>query len=142
PLDAAIARLRRAAHPAPEADLELETATAALHLLDAERALGEEGSEADRERLRPFLQRLGAQTLDEVRNWIELVKHWTALRLKDPDFKHWVSFRFAGPVDHFNLVRVTRPAAETPELMQGPEERLRRRDGFVLTDSRMQSREV
>ncbi len=40
------------------------------------------------------------------------------------------------------LVRVVRPDPAMPELMIGPEEKLRRRDGFKLTDERFTVREV
>ncbi len=48
----------------------------------------------------------------------------------------WVIFRFPETVDYQNLVQVQRPRADLPEAMLGPDDRLRRRDGFTLTDSR------
>ena len=41
-----------------------------------------------------------------------------------------------------HLVQVQRPAPVLPELMTGPDEELRQRDGFKLTDPRYSTREV
>ncbi len=43
---------------------------------------------------------------------------------------HWVSYRQPHTLDYGHLVQIERPRAEVPELMIGPEEKLRRRDGF------------
>ena len=51
-------------------------------------------------------------------------------------------FRFPENVEPFHLVEVERPEPQLPEAMVGPEWRLRRRDGFKLTDARMKPREV
>src|SRR5204863_7286102 len=45
-------------------------------------------------------------------------------------------------LDYWHLVEVVRPQLEMDELIVGPDRRLRRRDGFKLTDGRMQPREV
>ena len=73
---------------------------------------------------------------------IESLKRWCAAHLHDRRFHHWVVFRFPETLDPMHLVRVVRPDAALPELMVGPEEKLRRRDGFTLTDERFTTREV
>ncbi len=73
---------------------------------------------------------------------IESLKRWCAAHLHDRRFHHWVVFRFPETLDPIHLVRVVRPEAALPELMVGPEEKLRRRDGFKLTDERFTTREV
>jgi len=73
---------------------------------------------------------------------VDALKRWCAARLHDQAFHGWVIFRFPETLDHWDLVEVQRPDAEFPESMFGPDRRLRRRDGFTLTDPRMHGREV
>jgi NAD(P)H-flavin reductase/NADPH-dependent glutamate synthase beta subunit-like oxidoreductase len=73
---------------------------------------------------------------------LETLKQWCAVHLHDPAYRHWVSFRFPEAIDHFNLVQMQRPRTDLPESLIGPDGRLRRRDGFALTDPRMNPREV
>ena len=56
--------------------------------------------------------------------------------------KGWVSFHVPHAVDHHDLVPLRRPDEKLPELIDGPLEHRRRRDGFALTDARMSPREV
>ena len=79
---------------------------------------------------------------DDVSVTVESLKRWCAARLADPAYRHWIIFRFPETVDYSRLVDVQRPRAALPEWMVGPDNRLRRRDGFTLTDSRMQPREI
>ena len=62
--------------------------------------------------------------------------------MHDPAYRGWIIFRFADNVDPFHLVAVQRPDPQLAEAMVGPDWRLRRRDGFTLTDARMKPREV
>ena len=110
---------RVAALRGSDADIELATATAAVRLMDEEKK--------DRAAVAPA---------------IEDMLQWCALHLHDPAYQHWVSFRFPEAVEHFNLVEVERPIDTLPESMIGPPGRLRRRDGFVLTDRRMEPRQI
>ena len=73
---------------------------------------------------------------------LESLKQWCAAHLHDAAFRHWVSFRFPETMDHFNLVALQHPKPEIPEEAIGPDGRLRRRDGFQLTDARMKPREI
>jgi len=98
-------------------DPELATAMAAVDLMQSERS-GQPSAE------------------------LEALKQWCALHLHDPAYRHWVSFRFPEAIDHFNLVQLQRPNPGLAEEMIGPDRRLRRRDGFGLTDARMQPREI
>ena len=72
---------------------------------------------------------------------IDALKRWCASCLHDPAYKEWVIFRFPETLDYQHLVQVQRPRAELPESMIGPDARLRRRDGFALTDARYTPRE-
>jgi NAD(P)H-flavin reductase/NADPH-dependent glutamate synthase beta subunit-like oxidoreductase len=73
---------------------------------------------------------------------LDALKQWCALHLHDPAYRHWVSFHFPESIDHFNLVQLERPNQQVPEESFGPDRRLRRRDGFALTDGRMEPREI
>ena len=118
-LEAEIIKLRnqaigKAGHPL---DDELATAMAAVDLMQSE-------------------------TPGQLSAALESLKQWCAAHLHDPAYRHWVSFRFPEAVDHFNLVALQHPNAQMPEESIGPDGRLRRRDGFGLTDARMQPREI
>ena len=73
---------------------------------------------------------------------IDSLKRWCAAHLHDPRFKNWVVFRFPENLDYEHLVQVQRPSAALPEEMSGPDGKLRRREGFRLTDPRFSPREV
>jgi len=105
---------------------------------------GEAGGDAEL-----AVARLGCALLDREKTdkagaapLLEALKRWTAARLHDPAYRHWAAFRFPETLDYWHLVEVARPEARFSELMIGPENRLRRRDGFKLTDARMNGREV
>src|SRR3954471_21680292 len=72
----------------------------------------------------------------------EAMKRWCAARIHDRAYRDWVVFRFPEIVEPFHLVDVEHPDPRLPEAQIGPAWRLRRRDGFTLTDSRMTPREV
>jgi hypothetical protein len=73
---------------------------------------------------------------------IESLKRWCAAHIHDPRYRGWVVFRFPENLDYDHLVQVRRPDPKLPEEMVGPEEKLRRRQGFQLTDNRYTRREV
>jgi NADPH-dependent glutamate synthase beta subunit-like oxidoreductase/NAD(P)H-flavin reductase len=104
-------------------DRELAVARAGCRLLDAERTSSNQ---------QPAISTQQSEAL----------KRWCAARIHDPAYRGWVIFRFAENVEPFHLVDVQHPDAALPEAMIGPGWRLRRRDGFKLTDARMKSREV
>ena len=54
----------------------------------------------------------------------------------------WAIFRTPQPVDHQHLVQLRRPEPHLPEIADGPLDTRRARDGFRLTDRRMQRLEV
>jgi NAD(P)H-flavin reductase/NADPH-dependent glutamate synthase beta subunit-like oxidoreductase len=69
----------------------------------------------------------------------QALRRWCASRIHDPAYGDWVVFRFPETLDYWKLVQ-TQPAGGVGA--HGPDARLRRRDGFGLTDSRMRSREI
>jgi NADPH-dependent glutamate synthase beta subunit-like oxidoreductase/NAD(P)H-flavin reductase len=103
-------------------DRELAVAKAGCRLLDREKTASPQPPAPDRDS--------------------ESLKRWCAARIHDPAYRSWVIFRFPENVEAFHLVDVQRPDPALPEAMIGPDWRLRRRDGFTLTDPRMNPREV
>jgi NADPH-dependent glutamate synthase beta subunit-like oxidoreductase/NAD(P)H-flavin reductase len=103
-------------------DRELAVAKAGCRLLDREKTASPQPLAPDRDN--------------------ESLKRWCAARIHDPAYRSWVIFRFPENVEAFHLVDVQRPDPALPEAMIGPDWRLRRRDGFTLTDPRMNPREV
>ncbi len=95
------------------------------------------------------LARMGCVLLDREKTEKEVVtadlgalKRWCAARIHDPAYHAWVVLRFPENIEPWNLVPVQRLDAALPEQMVGPDVRLRRRDGFTLTDPRASNREV
>ncbi|MEQ1757932.1 MAG: FAD-dependent oxidoreductase [Vicinamibacterales bacterium] len=115
------------AHQGAGRDRELAVALSGCALLDRETALRVEGTDAEKA---------------EVAVALDALKRWCAARLHDPAYRPWVIFRFPETIDYTNLVQVQRPNQALPEAMIGPDDTLRRRDGFALTDSRWRPREV
>src|SRR4030095_9268491 len=107
--------------------LELALARAGCELLDREEAFRAGGSDAEK----------AAVAAD-----IETLKRWCAAHLHDRRFSSWVIFRFPEPVDPAHLVRIERPNPDLKEVIVGPDDKLRRREGFALTDHRYNTREV
>ncbi len=54
----------------------------------------------------------------------------------------WASLREPRKLDHSALVEIRRPDPALPELLVGPEDHRRERDGFTLTDRRASPRKV
>ena len=73
---------------------------------------------------------------------IESLRTWCGAHLHAPALKDWVVFRFPETLDYEHLVPVLRRYPARPEALSGPDETLRRRDGFALTDPRYSTREV
>jgi NADPH-dependent glutamate synthase beta subunit-like oxidoreductase/NAD(P)H-flavin reductase len=73
---------------------------------------------------------------------IDALRRWCAAHLHDPRYRDWVIFRFPETLDPMHLVHVQRPDPALPEAMIGPDAKLRRRQGFALTDERFTTREV
>jgi NADPH-dependent glutamate synthase beta subunit-like oxidoreductase/NAD(P)H-flavin reductase len=115
------------AGPADGGDHEATIARAGCALLDRQASLGPDADQAARAR---------------VTEQIDALKRWCGARVHDPHYRSWVVFRFPETLDYFNLVTVRRPDPALAEAVQGPDGRLRRRDGFALTDFRMTPREV
>ena len=124
----AVARLAAELVPDRELDLELRLGLALARLLDEEQALA------------------GAPPPAALKARLELYERWGAAHVHDhcahEEVRGWVSFRFPHKIDPHNLVPIRRARPDLPNATTGPEEHRRRRDGFALTDHRMERREV
>jgi len=105
---------------------ELALARAGCALLDREEAARASGDESEKA---------------AVAAAIDALKRWCAAHLHAPATRDWVVFRFPETLDVEHLVHVVR-RTDVPGAITGPDDRLRRRDGFALTDPRYTTREV
>ncbi|MBI1804243.1 MAG: FAD-dependent oxidoreductase [Ignavibacteria bacterium] len=143
----------------PDADDELRAASAIMKLVTIEKSLlagaaDELRNDLDHlanalrksDRLKEFapdirndvsFRKLITDLLGIAEEW--LVAHYYR---KTDRMRGWVTFKLPRAVDYKHLVEV-QPASENgPSACIGPEEHHRRRDGFDLTDSRYNGREV
>ena len=109
----------------PEAELAIGRAGCAL--LDRDEAARASGSEDEKA---------------AVTAQIDSLKRWAAAHVHHPVYRDWVVFRFPETLDADHLVQIQRRDPALPEMITGPDGRLRRRQGFVLTDPRFSDREV
>ena len=108
-------------------DGEMALAQLGCSLLDRDEALRAGGSDADKAALATE---------------IDALKRWCAAHVHSPEFRSWVVFRFPENLDYDHLVQIQRPDPKLPEQILGPDGKLRRRQGFELTDPRYTPREV
>ncbi|MHB8535250.1 MAG: FAD-dependent oxidoreductase [Sulfuricaulis sp.] len=87
----------------------------------------------------------GDRTSEATAEAIEKLTRWCLRALTVPEgqaaVKGWVSFRLPQGVDYQNLVPVV-PLNDAVGRVEGPPEHQRARDGFKLTDLRMNAREI
>ena len=135
----ALPLLKNGAHVAatPEDEAIVEALVAGASTDDCELAIARAGCA-----LLDVEKSEGGRLKSEEKAQAEALKRWCAARAHDRAYRGWVIFRFPEIVEPFHLVEVQQPDPELPEALIGPDWRLRRRDGFTLTDARMQPREV
>jgi NADPH-dependent glutamate synthase beta subunit-like oxidoreductase/NAD(P)H-flavin reductase len=134
----------------PLADDEAIVGRAACELLDLEAELKKkEPAPGVAGKLRARLAEAGWAKADEsdfalVARCLETLEKWLMARkgtAGDPA-QAWLSFRQPHNLDYDHLVHIKRPDERVPEMVVGPPEHLRARDGFALTDRRMAPLEV
>ncbi|MEO6952848.1 MAG: pyridine nucleotide-disulfide oxidoreductase [Polyangia bacterium] len=122
------ALLRELGLSAAQLDDELEVARVVVPLLDRETEL-KKGSADDPQ-------------LVAVRADLATLESWVVARKNELEGR-WLSLKFPVPVgDALHLVHIRRPKEKLPEEIDAPAGKLRRRDGFRLTDRRMTTREI
>ncbi len=125
---------------------EIESFAALDHWLSA--ALAAQGLDAASDRELAVARFAAALLADALANGAEIEKltRWCIRALTTPEgqehVRDWVSFRLPQPTDPKRLVPVEPLPGDAAGRVQGPSQRLRRRDGFKLTDPRMSAREV
>ncbi|MCA2980426.1 MAG: pyridine nucleotide-disulfide oxidoreductase, partial [Myxococcaceae bacterium] len=114
---------------APELLERWNTLRAALTSTDAGRAA--------------FGSTLVGDELSQVRGLLSLSDRWTWARASfTHSFHGWSTVTQPKPLVFDKLVELKVPDASLPEAYEGPDQHLRRRDGFKLTDRRFGAREV
>ncbi len=87
-----------------------------------------------------------AEDLSRIERLLGLLETWAVTRARDPQgrraIRSWVSYHVPEDLDYKDLVPVERPDPGIPEMLRGPVETRRRRDGFKLTDRRMTPRQT
>ncbi len=77
----------------------------------------------------------GTGELLQVKAVLQIFEIWSAFQFYRKE-KKWYAFKTPRPLDYQNLVHIKRYTEDIPEALRGPDESLRRRDGFGLTDYR------
>ena len=81
--------------------------------------------------------------VEAARGLLSLADRWTYARAKYSHLFHgWSTIAQPQPLVFDKLVELKVPNTAMPEMLEGPAEHLRRRDGFKLTDPRATQREV
>ncbi len=144
-----------------DSDEEIATARMGIELLELESAYVEVLKQKKKPEVAPefrarsaALARLSGQPagntpeaelawLEDRLRYLESALH---LRMKHPVWRahiaKWPSFQLPEKVVYESLVETIRPDPKLNERREGPPEHRRRRDGFKLTDPRMNSRQV
>ncbi len=128
-------------------DGELHFAETVLALLDFERASREGAPSAAAEAAARQIcnDRAEADLPGRVNVALGVFAQWCRQVLADPGrrerIKGWVSFVRPNKLDFDNLVHLDRPRSDLPEAGAGEPAHLRLRDGFKLTDNRMNPRD-
>ncbi|MDP3504308.1 MAG: FAD-dependent oxidoreductase [Myxococcales bacterium] len=90
-----------------------------------------------------FGSTLVGDELVQVRGLLSLADRWTYARASfTHTFEGWSTIHQPKPLVFDSLVELKTPNSQTPEVFEGPDAHLRRRDGFGLTDPRFTPREV
>jgi NADPH-dependent glutamate synthase beta subunit-like oxidoreductase/NAD(P)H-flavin reductase len=144
------------AFPNDGSDPEAALAESVLTLMQLEKAYAsKEGpTEAQRERWEKISTALKAvpavygstlagSELEGIRGLLQLCDRWTYARARfSHGFNTFSTVHQPRPLDYEHLVELKAADPKIPEAWEGPDETLRRRDGFKLTDRRGDARFV
>ncbi len=90
-----------------------------------------------------FGSTLVGDELTQVRGLLALADRWTWARATfTHTFHEWTTITQPKPLVFDKLVELKHPEPTMPEVLEGPDSHLRRRDGFKLTDERFDTRHV
>ena len=134
--------------PSSKTDREIVFADTIVFLLDCEKTLKTGALEpAALQRAQNLCSHLhGSSMLEKVQLALHQFEDWCVQAYVDPKrrkqvLEGWVSYLRPNKLDFENLVPVEKPNPAIQEMMVGPSEHLRHRDGFKLTDPRMTQKE-
>jgi NADPH-dependent glutamate synthase beta subunit-like oxidoreductase/NAD(P)H-flavin reductase len=134
--------------PSSQTDDEIILSELVCFLVDCEKKLKTGPLEIiDHQRIQNLCSHYhSSNPLEKVQAALKAIEDWCVQVYVEPGrrknyLKNWISFIRPNKLDFEHLVEVRKPNAALPELMTGPEEHLRPRDGFKLTDSRMTPKE-
>jgi NADPH-dependent glutamate synthase beta subunit-like oxidoreductase/NAD(P)H-flavin reductase len=129
-------------------DPEIQFADAVLILLHCEKSIaaGQPIEEAKHRLIDQMCAHLPESTFESrVHHSLILLADWcvqvNTTESRREQVHGWVSFERPQTLDFENLVQIERPDASLPEMIMGPQEHRRMRDGFKLTDARMSRKE-
>lgn len=135
-------------HPSPP-DTELAIAQKVLFLLDCETKLKAQKTldTLENQRLQSLCLHLpGSTAAEKTFHSLQAFEQWCVQTWVDPTCRQkisdWASFVRAEKLDFNHLVETESPDPSIPEKKIGPSESLRLRDGFELTDPRMNTKQV
>jgi NADPH-dependent glutamate synthase beta subunit-like oxidoreductase/NAD(P)H-flavin reductase len=77
----------------------------------------------------------GAGEILQVKAVLQILEAWSAIQFHGRK-KKWHSFKIPHALDYQNLVHLIHPEPKLHNITRGPDDELRRRDGFTLTDDR------
>ena len=129
----------------PHVDPEVRFSQAVVALLACEKEPTSETSP-----LRELGERLctelpGDDLTEQAKRGLQLLGDWCVQVHADPQRAHlvdgWVAFERPETLKFNELVQISRPDSDLPEMLEGPEAHRRLRDGFKLTDQRMNRKE-
>ncbi len=128
------------------ADPEIRLSETVLTLLACEKSLAAGTEDSQRGLAERICAHRGEATLGEkVQQALAVLGDWCVQVNATSERRHhvhgWVSFVRPNSVDYQNLVQIERPREDLPETIVGPHEHRRLRDGFKLTDLRMNRKE-
>ncbi len=146
-LDALVKKILTQAPQKAAKEPEVQLAEIVLFLVDSEKQL-KTGSLAtpEQNRLQNLLLHFpGSNVSEKVVAALKTFEDWCVQVWVHPDRREaihgWGSFVRAEKLDFDHLVETLHPKTDLPEMVYGPEEHLRQRVGFKLTDPRMTTKE-
>ena len=130
-------------------DEELAVAQKVLFILDCEAKIKAQKplDTMENQRLQSLCLHIpGTTAAEKASNSLKSFEDWCVQlwvdRQRRESVKNWASFVRAGKLDFEHLVEVEHPDPNCTEKITGPAHALRHRDGFKLTDTRMNSKQV
>jgi len=147
-LDEGVKRILSHEPPTGKVEFEQQVAEVVVFLVDCEKKLkGGTLNPSDGQRIQNLSSHIPAATVTEkLQVTLQLFEDWSAQTWVDPirraAIRDWVSFVRPNKIEYEKLVPTEFPDPKIPEKLVGPSHHLRHREGFKLTDPRMDTKQV